>query len=65
MNRLLHYSRLPIEAVVSKEQTDHFKPVGLWVSVEGPDDWKEWTAAEDFMRVDDLFCYEVEVTAST
>ena len=45
-SRLLHYSYLPIEQLRSVEQVtpnDGMKPRGLWVSVEGPDDW-EWSA---------------------
>jgi hypothetical protein len=40
--RLLHYSNEPLTSVHSVEQRPHFKPCGLWVSVEGPDDWKSW-----------------------
>lgn len=31
----------------------HFKPCGLWVSVDGPDDWPEWCRDNEF-RVDML-----------
>ncbi len=48
--RLIHYSAVPLTAVHSAEQTSGFssKPQGLWVSVEGPDDWKAWCEAESF-----------------
>jgi len=48
--RLLHYSA---QSIVGKqiytrtaECAVEIKPHGLWVSVEGPDDWKSWCEAE-------------------
>lgn len=50
--RLLHYSKLPLTKVHSeplgKPGTGRFKPAGLWVSVEGPDDWEYWCLSEGF-----------------
>lgn len=49
--RLIHYSAQPLRKATSIplcKQQDHFKPKGLWVSVEGPDDWKSWCEAESF-----------------
>lgn len=50
--RLLHYSREPLITVRSVDQTGKgagvYKPRGLWVSVEGDDDWPTWCQAEDF-----------------
>lgn len=48
--RLMHYSDHTIESVHSVGQAElpHFKPGGLWVSVQGADDWKQWCAENDF-----------------
>ena len=52
MTRLLHYSSKPITAVYSVSQgpgLEHHrydKPRGLWLSVEGEDDWRSWCEAE-------------------
>ena len=51
--RLLHYSDQPLLSVHSVEQVGGMaergnKPNGLWVSVEGEDDWKSWCESEDF-----------------
>ena len=53
--KLLHYSKEPLGALrsVSVEQQEKnerglFKPLGLWVSVEGEDDWLSWCKAESF-----------------
>lgn len=46
--RLIHYSAKPLLAVESVTQTDDssFKPNGLWLSVEGEDDWLHWCQSE-------------------
>lgn len=61
MRRLLHYSREPLVTIRSVEQLDDQsrKPRGLWVSVEGDDDWKQWCLDADF-RTENLVC-ETEV----
>jgi hypothetical protein len=53
--RLIHYSDTRLASVYSVEQAGEAyqwhggrKPVGLWVSVEGQDDWRSWCEAEDF-----------------
>lgn len=52
--RLIHYSAEPLVKVDSKAQKPNsmrpFKPKGLWVSVEGEDDWPAWCKAEEFMQ---------------
>lgn len=49
--RLLHYSAArfvgPVFATVDQLKTD-MKPTGLWVSVEGDNDWKSWCDGERF-----------------
>lgn len=50
--RLIHYSNKHLTEVRSVKQTDEDergdKPRGLWVSVEGDDDWKSWCEGESF-----------------
>lgn len=54
MPRLIHYSDTPLLTVHSVQQEPSYvKPRGLWVSVEGSDDWKEWCMGEEF-RLDHL-----------
>ena len=54
MNRLIHYSDTELQALYSipaERQSSiscYDKPKGLWVSVEGEDDWKSWCEAENF-----------------
>lgn len=53
---LIHYSPDVVRVVRSipvSEQGTHYKPNGLWLSVEGPDDWESWCRAEDF-RLENL-----------
>lgn len=59
--RLMHYSDEPVILDRSREYEQeagsvHTKPRGLWVSVEGEDDWPSWCRAEEF-RLD---CLRVE-----
>lgn len=44
--RLLHYSRYPLGGLGSTtgRLTPGWKPIGLWVSDEGPDDWAHFCA---------------------
>lgn len=60
--RLVHYNKNGVweqrfngEKDFPQPHPDHdgFKPKGLWVSVEGPHDWRWWCEAEQF-RVDNL-----------
>jgi hypothetical protein len=56
--RLIHYGKEPLPAELvdrSAELVVHFKPSGLWVSVEGKDDWEDWCRAEGF-QLDALRC---------
>jgi hypothetical protein len=51
--RLLHYTQTPLEfdpdrTYTQPDPSDFAKPVGLWVSVEGEDDWPSWCRAEDY-----------------
>lgn len=52
---LSHYSAEPVLAVYSVEQTwrhgtpsEYEKPKGLWLSVDGEDDWAAWCESEKF-----------------
>ena len=53
--RLLHYHKNHLTQIHSVEQSANeerlmygVKPNGLWVSVEGADDWPSWCRSEDF-----------------
>jgi hypothetical protein len=65
MSRLLHYSSAPIAEAYSCEQgglgARRDKPSGLWVSVEGDNDWRSWCEAESFGNPSEQLCYEVEL----
>lgn len=49
--KLIHYNSSTLVSVESRNQTgntsSHAKPSGLWVSVEGEDDWKTWCIEND------------------
>ena len=50
---LVHYSEKPLTKVESRSQDGDYhnrgyKPNGLWVSVEGDDDWPSWCRSENF-----------------
>lgn len=54
---LVHYSKtkLTLSSLEDRQQTMgpyQFKPIGLWVSVKGKDDWREWCKSEDFGDID-------------
>lgn len=38
------------------------KPEGLWVSVDGPDDWPSWNEAEGFLDMSKAHPWRVELT---
>lgn len=63
--RLLHYTTDPLTAIRSVEQVydapRYDKPNGLWLSVEGPDDWREWCKSEEFGDPDAQRCYEIVI----
>ena len=53
--KLKHYSKGPLflfdrgrKYEQSTESDSQFKPKGLWVSVEGEDDWPTWCRSEEF-----------------
>lgn len=48
--KLSHFSGERIRAVQPREPQGRRadKPVGLWVSVDGEDDWEQWCIAENF-----------------
>jgi hypothetical protein len=50
--RLIHYSEKPLVEVYSRPHTKNgagcCKTPGLWVSVEGADDWVAWCRAESW-----------------
>lgn len=48
--RLIHYAKAPIDSLrpIDPAVRPNGKPIGLWVSVEGEDDWKSWCEAEEF-----------------
>ena len=53
MLSLSHYSNaetlVPHSTFADKDRwTRHDKPTGLWVSVDGPDDWAAWNESEQF-----------------
>lgn len=56
--RLIHYSNTHLTGVYSCSQYEGRslkrgdKPNGLWVSVEGEQDWREWCEAESFGCLD-------------
>lgn len=57
MARLIHYGKKFLRKVRSVKQGSDAtaglgKPCGLWVSVEGEQDWKEWCEAEQFGCLD-------------
>jgi hypothetical protein len=62
--RLLHYSNAPIETLRPiPPSSDHdMKPRGLWVSVEGEDDWESWCKSEQFALDRLTVLHEVTLT---
>lgn len=62
--KLIHYSPREIEfqnnyLYDQNEVKFHSKPNGLWVSVEGEDDWKNWCLDEKFCLERLRFSYEI------
>lgn len=46
-----HYSKTPVGPIRAHGQSEDAscgKPDGLWVSVDGDDDWPSWCAREDY-----------------
>lgn len=55
MNRFLHYGAehlTEVWSIPAKDQSTAWKPKGLWISIEGDDDWKEWCTSNDFGNLD-------------
>lgn len=48
--KLLHYSATPFkfDPAHRYKNGEHYKPQGLWVSVEGDHDWRWWCEGENF-----------------
>ena len=47
--KLLHYSEEPFRFDPEKRyDEDHWKPRGLWLSVQGDDDWRAWCEGENW-----------------
>ena len=66
--KLGHYSDKPIDNLETKSQTDlrsMFKPRGLWFEVEGDNDWREWTTAEQFGDVNAQYHYRLILSPTT
>lgn len=57
--RLSHFSNAAVIEPRSVEQDSRFKPRGLWVSVDGEDDWPWWCAAEEYSIGPNRFRVEV------
>lgn len=68
--RLSHYSRDPhviprsVDPGAAARRHRYDKPTGLWVSVDGPDDWPSWCREEDFRDVDAQFHHRVTLVPS-
>jgi hypothetical protein len=62
--RLIHYTKNPLREVRSETQVrDSYKPNGLWVSVEGEQDWKSWCESEEFASDSFVNAYEITLSA--
>ncbi len=61
--RLLHYSEKRLGTINSVYQYDHgeMKPQGLWVSVEGDDDWLEWCTSNEYQPKRLKRCQEIRL----
>lgn len=60
-DNLIHFSDAPITELLERQQDpDFFKPVGLWVSVEGNGDgWSDWCRNEDFRDCSKQLAYRI------
>lgn len=60
---LLHYSAKPLGEIrdAAEQPPAHFKPVGLWVSVEGPDDWPSWCMSEQWGLESLRYAHEIDL----
>lgn len=61
--RLIHYSKTPLLKVESRKHREHgggaYKTPGLWISVEGEDDWLAWCRGEGWRL--DGFTHATEI----
>lgn len=64
---LEHFTDTPLIAVLPREQGEdnlmYGKPTGLWVSVKGDQDWREWNEAESFRDLSKQRCYHVRLAS--
>jgi len=61
---LSHYSREPVGPLYGKDQAppgEAFKPHGLWVSVDGDDDWPQWCNENGYDGCGSYHYYRVHV----
>lgn len=60
---LSHFTSKPIDVIVSRSQEEdqYFKPNGLWVSVDGTDDWPSWCRSEEYGDIDNEIRYKVDL----
>lgn len=60
---LSHFSDKPISAPYSVRQVEKcgMKPLGLWISVDGEDDWVKWCEGEKFRDVSKQYHYKIEL----
>jgi len=64
--KLVHYSNMDSVEVWSNTQNPReFKPAGLWVTVEGEDDWKSWCQRENFQLENLMYAYDVKLNAAS
>lgn len=64
--KLIHYSPELIEALDDRKYDQnnmpfHHKPNGLWISVHGSCDWKNWCENENFSLENLRYSYEISV----
>jgi hypothetical protein len=57
----VHYSPRRVDVVQSLEQESiaHFKPNGLWITIEGEDGWKDWCENNDWSKTSLKFAHDV------
>ena len=66
--KLGHYSSNLIDELEAKSQENPrvmFKPRGLWFEVEGEQDWREWTNAENSGDINNQFHYRLSLAPGT
>lgn len=60
---LSHFTSTPLRAIRSAAQCatigTYDKPNGLWVSVDGDQDWREWCESESFCDINAMLRYSV------